>query len=170
MSSQPSTSIRAVQAATILASTAAGAGNLSLSLFVIPRILESPTPLMLRQWHNMFRRTSLVFPPPIILSGFAYFFLAYASRGVPGRARWYALAGALCSSVSPWTWTFLIPINKKLLRKADDARDMGILAAGMDALEEESSKMLVDDWATFNLPRGVAVLLAGMIGLCATIL
>lgn len=174
MSQQTTTTgLRAVQAATIIASMAAGAGNMGLSLFVIPRILDSPTPLMLRQWTNMFNRTSRVFPPPMILSGLAYWYIAYATRNlVPPRARLYALAGLLCSAVSPWTWTFLLPINWTLLDKAERLRE---LTTGDDAepaftaQEEAGTRKLVDDWGTYNLARGVSVFLAGVIGLCATI-
>ena len=158
----PPGGIRALQAATILASTAAGVGNASLSLFVIPRLLESPTPLMLRQWKNMHALTHLIFPPPIVLSGLAYFYLAYATR-----SRLYALAGALCAGATPWTWTLMMPLNRKLLRRAEDLHGLG---ADVEVADAEGAKKLVDDWGIFNLPRGLSVFAAGVVGVCATLL
>ena len=158
----PPGGIRALQAATILASTAAGVGNASLSLFVIPRLLESPTPLMLRQWKNMHALTHLIFPPPIILSGLAYFYLAYATR-----SRLYAVAGAFCAAATPWTWTLMMPLNRKLLARAEAVR--GLEGGDVEVADAEGAKKLVDDWGTFNLPRGLSVFAAGVVGLFATL-
>ena len=50
------TSIRAAQAAAIFLSAFSAGTNLSLSYFVVPRLLESPTPLMLQQWRRTCKR------------------------------------------------------------------------------------------------------------------
>lgn len=127
MSDKPNT-LRTLQATSIfLASTAAG-GNLGLSFFLIPRLLESPTPLMLRQWATSFHITKKIFPLMGTAAAITNFFLAYAFRranvaaggvvgGISTKSRLYLAAGVLCFGMVPYTVALLLPINTKLLRK-----------------------------------------------------
>ncbi|KAF9878007.1 hypothetical protein CkaCkLH20_04583 [Colletotrichum karsti] len=164
MSSRPPT-LRNLQTSTVFVNTALAGLNLGLSVFVVPRLLESPTPLMLRQWTNMFKRTSRAFPPPVLFCVLSYWYLAYALRHLPGKAKLFATAGALCLSIGPWTRIFLVPVNKKLKAKAEETRDMGIMAVGLTQEEEEGAKYLVDQWGLYNLGRSIALGLGGAIGL-----
>ncbi|KAK2764074.1 hypothetical protein CKAH01_15877 [Colletotrichum kahawae] len=168
MSSQ-SPSLRNLQASTVFLNSAVAGLNLGLSVFVIPRLLESPTPLMLRQWTNMYKRTSRAFPPPILLCVLSYCYLAFAFRQLPGKAKAFATAAALCLSIGPWTRFFLGNINKKLFQKAEETRDMGIMAIGLTQEEEEGAKYLVDQWGLYNLGRSVALGLGGVVGLYTVI-
>jgi hypothetical protein len=155
--------IRTAQAATLLLATTAGAMNLSLSLFVIPRLLESPTPLMIQQWSNMVARTSRIFPPAIWGSGVCFYYLAYTTS-----SRLFAAAGTLCAAATPWTWRFIIGINKQLHRKAAEMKTAGADFT-MSKEEELGAKSLVDQWGLYNLGRGSLVLTAGILGLYATL-
>lgn len=160
--------IRLTQATSIALLTTASGLNLGLSFFVIPRLLESPTPLMLRQWANMYSVTSKLLPPVFILSGFVD---GYHGYKLPGKARLYWSAAALAWSVVPFTWAFLLPINKKLLAKVEDVKmlDMAVgdvLGEEMGA-KEETGHALIDKWGVLNVYRGGAAFVVGCIGLYA---
>lgn len=164
------TRVRVAQATgIILAATAAGA-NVGLSVFVIPRILESPTPLMLRQWYNMFRVSSRALPGPFLLPGFISLWLAYT---IPEKSRLYAVAAALSLSVTPWTWVMIIPVNKKLSKKAAEVKSLD--AGPGDVLpqefgrDDETAHALVDSWGLRNLYRSAACFLASSVGLYAAL-
>ncbi|OLN85509.1 hypothetical protein CCHL11_08071 [Colletotrichum chlorophyti] len=164
MSSQPPT-LRHLQTSTVFVNTTLAGLSLGVSIFVIPRLLESPTPLMLRQWNNMGKRTSRVFPIPTMLCALSYWYLAYAARRIPTRSRLFAVAGALCFSIAPWTRLFLTSINRKLWDKVDETKDMGIMAVGLTQEEEEGAKYLVDQWGLYNFGRAVFTSLGGAVGL-----
>ncbi|KAK1597115.1 uncharacterized protein LY79DRAFT_508278 [Colletotrichum navitas] len=171
MSSQPNP-LRGIQSSTVFVNTALAGLNLSLSVFVVPRLLESPTPLMLRQWSSMFARTSRVFPPPILTCALSYWYMAYQTAahhhhlpGASGKSRLLAVAGALCFAIVPWTKFLMVGINRELLRRAEGTRDMGIMAVGMTHEEQEGAKSLVDRWGLYNLGRSIALGLGGAVGL-----
>ncbi|WQF75096.1 Putative anthrone oxygenase [Colletotrichum destructivum] len=179
MSSQPPSSpLRALQASTVFVNTALAGLNLGLSVLVVPRLLESPTPLMLRQWSGMFRRASRLLPLPTILCALSYWYVAYATAAAAARgrisaggdrSRLLAVAGALCFSVLPWTKVFLVEINRKLFAKVKETEGMGLVAVGLTQEEEEGAKYLVDQWGLYNLGRSVATGLGGAVGLYATV-
>ncbi|CAJ2499686.1 Uu.00g025390.m01.CDS01 [Anthostomella pinea] len=170
-------SIRLAQATTIALLTTTAGLSASLSLFVAPRLLESPTPLLTRQFGAMVSVTQRILPvPQILLPGLAHAYLAYQ---LPDKMRSYALAAAMSLSTAVWTWTVMMPINRKMGRKiqAVDAAAAGmagakeideILADEM-AGGEETAHALVDKWATRNLYRPVVALLAGCMGLYAAL-
>lgn len=178
MPQSSSPAIRTAEAASIFLSTLTAGGNLALSILVVPRLLESPTPLMLRQWVNSYNLTRVIFPALGSLSGLSYLFLSYHhhhSSAAAAKARAYLGAGLLCLSVMPYTWAFIIPTNRKILRKAEE---MGPLKAvegveveeqGVGPRGEESAKWLVDHWGMLNLPRGIVPAVAGILGLAATV-
>ncbi|KAI1845621.1 hypothetical protein JX265_005311 [Neoarthrinium moseri] len=166
--------IRATQAASIALLTTTSGLNLGLSFFVIPRLLELPTPLMLRQWGSMFRATSRALPPGFVLPAALNAYLAYR---LPGKARVYGLAAALALSVLPYTYGLLMPINRKLLDKARDVEALGgagglalgdVLGEEMGA-REETGHALIDTWGVYNLYRGGAAFVAGCVGLYAAL-
>ncbi|KUI70620.1 hypothetical protein VM1G_05773 [Cytospora mali] len=183
MSTPPPTSIRLTQAASILISTLASGSSIALSTLLIPRLLESPTPLMVRQWTNSYNVTKLIFPFLGNLSTVLYLTLAghYHTRLSAGtRGALYLAAGALCLSVTPYTWAFVIPLNKRILRKAEEMKGLeGKRLEEMEAMDleeegvgprgEEGAKWLVDQWGVWNLGRGVAWGVAGVLGLAATV-
>lgn len=176
MSQPSSTVIRTTEAATIFLSTLTAGGNLALSVLVVPRLLESPTPLMLRQWVNSYNLTKVIFPALGGLSGLSYLFLSYHHHqsALATKARAYLGAGLLCLSVMPYTAAFIVPTNKKIMRKAEEMRGMKAVEGvevqekGVGPRGEESAKWLVDHWGMLNLPRGIVTAVAGIIGLAVT--
>lgn len=177
--SQPSSAIRTTQAASVFLSTLGAGGNLALSILVVPRLLESPTPLMLRQWVNSYNLTKVLFPTLGSLPGLAYLFLSWHHHhylsAATAKSRTFLAAGLLCLGVLPYTRVFIVPTNRKILRKAEEMKGMKAVEGveveeeGVGPLGEESAKWLVDHWGMLNLGRGVAWAVAGMLGLAATV-
>ncbi|GKT95978.1 DUF1772 domain containing protein [Colletotrichum tofieldiae] len=163
--SSPPNPLRNIQAPTVFVNTALAGLSMGVSVFVVPRLLESPTPLMLRQWSNMFERARRVLPLPTLLCALSYWYMAYTVRHLPSQSRLLAAAGAFCFTVVPWTKFFLVSINRKLFKKVEETKDMGIMAVGLSQEEEESAKYLVDQWGLYNLGRTIAVGLGGAVGL-----
>ncbi|KAI0136292.1 hypothetical protein BJ170DRAFT_601195 [Xylariales sp. AK1849] len=162
--------IRVTQATSIVLLTTASGLNLGLSFFVIPRLLESPTPLMLRQWGNMYKVTSKALPPALMVPGFINAYLAYK---LPSKARLYGFAAAAALSILPYTYGVLAPINRKLLKKVEVVKtlDMAIddvLGEEMGT-KEETGHALIDQWGLYNLYRGSAAFVAGCVGLYAAL-
>ncbi|KAK6841924.1 hypothetical protein PG987_002784 [Apiospora arundinis] len=180
MSSNANTStLRAVQATNAAVLTTTAGLNLGLSFFVIPRLLESPTPLMVRQWGRMFAVTSRFFPPAMMVPGLVHVVLAYhtATRGTAAgksssSTTCNVIAALVALSVMPWTLRLMVPINKKLQQKVEEVQSLG--AKGVEdgevgVAQEETAHALVDRWALLNLYRGGAVLVSGCLGLYAAV-
>lgn len=169
--SQPSSSsspaIRATEAASIFLSTITAGSNLALSILVVPRLLESPTPLMLRQWVNSYRLTRVIYPSLASVAGLSYLFLSYHHHrsAAATKAKAYLGAGLLCLSIMPYTAAFVLPTNWKILRKAEEMKAVEFVE--VEEQGEESAKYLVDHWGMLNLPRGIVTAFAGILGLAA---
>lgn len=158
-------SIRTTQAVAAAVLTTAAGANLGLSFFVVPRLLESPTPVMVRQWRNMHATVSRVFPTAVLVPGLANVVLAWK---LPGHARLYAAAATLALGTVPYGFAFLAPVARKLLAKAHEVESSGECNE-IGIRREETAHVLVDRWATLNLVRGVAALVAGCLGLQAAL-
>lgn len=174
--SQPSSSsspaIRATEAAAIFLSTLTAGSNLALSILVVPRLLESPTPLMLRQWVNSYRLTRIIYPSLASVTGLSYLFLSYHHHrsAAATKAKAYLGAGLLCLSIIPYTAAFVLPTNWKILGKAKEMRDMkAVEGVEVEEQGEQSAKWLVDHWGMLNLPRGIVTAFAGILGLAAMV-
>ena len=164
-------SIRLAQATALFVSSTAAGVSLSISAFVIPPLLESPTPLMLRQWKGAFQRGRRTMPAAGEAAALAYFYLAYRfglRHGLAGRL--YLLAGGLCVGIVPYTLAVIMPTNRKLLKKVEDARELGVAEELLEVgAREEGAKYLVDHWGMLNLGRAAMVAAASVIGLFATL-
>ncbi len=69
MSTEASVPIRIAQTLGITSSLMLGGISLGFSSFTVPRLMESPTPLMLRQWKKMYFYLSVLdFPLPNTLA------------------------------------------------------------------------------------------------------
>lgn len=172
MSQTSSPAIRATEAASIFLSTLTAGSNLALSILVVPRLLESPTPLMLRQWVNSYRLTRVLFPSLASVTGLSYLFLSYHHHrsAAATKARAYLGAGLLCLSIMPYTAAFVLPTNWKILRKAEEMKDLkAVEGVEVEEQGEESAKWLVDHWGMLNLPRGIVTAIAGILGVAATV-
>lgn len=172
MSQTSSPAIRATEAASIFLSTLTAGSNLALSILVVPRLLESPTPLMLRQWVNSYRLTRVLFPSLASVTGLSYLFLSYHHHrsAAATKARAYLGAGLLCLSIMPYTAAFVLPTNWKILRKAEEMKGLkAVEGVEVEEQGEESAKWLVDHWGMLNLPRGIVTAIAGILGVAATV-
>ncbi|ERS96858.1 uncharacterized protein SPSK_00059 [Sporothrix schenckii 1099-18] len=178
-----SDAVRGAQAASIFLSAAAAGGSLGLSTFLVPRLLESPTALMLRQWGRTFQAGKIVFPGAAATAAAAFGFVYYrtANAATPSSIEVSAsalplVAAGLCLSIVPYTLLILRPTNKELIAKAAQAEEDAQLskadrAAGAGtvytAQEEASAKQLVDRWGTLSLGRSLLLAAAAIVGLVA---
>ncbi len=103
--------IRIAQTLGITVSALLAGNTLSLSFFLIPRLLESPTPLMLRQWKTMYITGRALVPPTTTLATLSYFYLSYnshTSSTSPFTSNTasisYLVAGLLSIGVMPFTF------------------------------------------------------------------
>lgn len=181
------TAVRLAQGASILLSALASGVSLSLSALLVPRLLESPTPLMLRQWAHTDRRLVAAVSPAAAGS---YLWLASSRRG-RGAGWWYLAAGLLTAGVVPYALVVMAGTNRRLRalaeRVAADADvDVDVAAkegdgggvevevgaeaeAEGEVKGEKGPKYWVDWWGVLNLGR-TAMLVAGSVcGLVATL-
>ncbi|KAL8392607.1 hypothetical protein RB595_002704 [Gaeumannomyces hyphopodioides] len=168
--------VKALQAATLFAVSAASGATLGISFFTVPLLLDSPTPLMLRLWERNLTRSRDAFVPADLLCSLGFAALA-ALPARPARCRYAAAAAAaLAAAVVPYTLLVVMPTNRKLLRRAELARALGPAVAGdadedvvRPADEPESSKLLVDRWGMLNLGRCALLISSAALGFYATL-
>jgi hypothetical protein len=137
--------------------------SLTLSFVSIPRILESPAPLLLRQWTHLFNQLKILVPSMATLCGSSLIYLAYLTRTSQitswNNGMGYLAAGTATVSIVPWTMVFMLRTNTKLLEMTERAEGMGKGVKGNWEGEisakgsEESAHQLVDQWAVLNLGR-----------------
>lgn len=155
----PPTILRLAQTTSITLSLLSSGIALAESFLLIPRLLESPVPLMLRQWRALVTTSSRLFRATTLPAAAAFFLLSWACS--PRGA--YLGAGLLCGAVGPYTWLVVAPTNRELECRAEGAEgEMGVE-------REASARWLVDHWGVLNLPRGVALGVAGVLGLTAAL-
>lgn len=164
--------IRALQAAAIFLPVLASGINLAASILLVPRLLESPTPLMLRQWAKNMAFSRVLFPATLYPTAAALYLLAWHFRGGDVRGRLYLAAGLLCSGVGPYTWMVVMPTNRRILGKAEAMKDVALTEEVVEVDgpgREASARWLVDHWGMLNLPRAFMMGLAGALGLVAAV-
>ncbi|KAN0117714.1 protein of unknown function (DUF1772) domain containing protein [Hyaloscypha variabilis] len=174
--------IRLAQTVGITSSLFFGGLAAGMSFFTIPRLLESPTPLMLRQWRKMYIAGKHVAIPCAFLSSLSYFYLSYSSfsstnpfaggGGFGNRVGVaYATAGILSVGIIPVTFAVLMPTNHKLERKEEETRALGkndeVVEIGIK--REETAKVLIDRWGVLNLWRAGMLFTASLVGIWTSI-
>jgi hypothetical protein len=173
MASDSPLPIRLAQTLGITTSLIFAGVNASLSIFLIPRILESPTPLLLKQWSRMYEAGKAVGRPAGAIAALSFFYLSYhhhttsVSSFVDNSQAWgYLTAGLLSIGIVPYTILVIMPTNNKLLKKADETRALEkedhVVKVG---LGEETAHQLADWWGVLNLGRGVMLTASGVLGL-----
>ncbi|ELR04378.1 hypothetical protein VC83_06587 [Pseudogymnoascus destructans] len=135
-----------------LTTTAILAGaSASFSIYTVPRLLESPTPLLLKQFKHMFAAGHDTVPAGTVVAVTSLLYLAYDSRAAGSPAwRGYATAAALALGIIPYTLIVMMGTNKVLLDEA-----VAEVAAEKVETKAASVKQLLDQWATMNLGRSV---------------
>ncbi|KAL5601460.1 hypothetical protein BROUX41_002557 [Berkeleyomyces rouxiae] len=173
-----STSSRALtffKGATILLATASASGNLMISTFVTPRLLDAPTDVMLKQWRNTFESGMRVFRTAFIATSVGYFGLAYALSGGL-RGRMLVAGGALSLAVVPYTYIFMMPTNRELLAMAAQRVDGQATKEDTDKSHdnvqatEDRARRLVDDWGVLNLGRAALSWSSAILGMTAILI
>jgi hypothetical protein len=172
--------IRLAQTLGITSSFLLGGVSAGLSFFTIPRLLESPTPLMLRQWRTMYIAGKHAAIPGAFLSSLSYFFLAYnalsstnpfAGGNGNGVGISYVVSGLLSVGIIPFTLLVLMPTNLKLEAKEEEVRALkdgdGLVEIGVAG--GETAKVLVDRWGALNLVRVGMLITASVLGVWTSI-
>lgn len=133
-----------------LTTTAILAGmSASFSLYTVPRLLESPTPLLLKQFKHMFAAGHDTVPAGTIIAATSFLYLAYDSRAAGSPAwRGYVTAAVLAVGIVPYTLAVMMGTNKVLLDSAEEEDEKVSVKAA-------SVKQLLDQWATMNLGRSL---------------
>jgi hypothetical protein len=155
------TTLRIAQTLGITTSAILSGYVASVSMALVPRLLESPTPLLLRQWKSAYHSGKTYAPPFAALSSACYFYLYYKSKH-----NGYLTAGALTIGIVPYTLLVLMGTNKKLLAKAEEAKTLGwkdeLVEVG---LGNETAHKLVDNWGILNLGRAVLLSSASVVAI-----
>lgn len=148
-------------------------GMLSISAFAVPSILLAPDSLVARQWKKVFDLGKASAPPIAAASALSFSFISYQWYGTLNqpKAEFYGLSAFLTICIVPYTLVLMRGVNGKLLSKAaqistlkkDDEFDESQLPKG------QSSKELVDLWATYNAVRSILPLAGSAVGLWTTI-
>ncbi|KAM3077542.1 hypothetical protein ACMFMG_006879 [Clarireedia jacksonii] len=115
--------IRVAQCVGITAASALAGANLSVSFITVPRLLESPPHLLLKQWANLYHQGKAFFPVASLLPAGSFFFLAYKETDKLKLKSW-AAAGALSVALAPYTLLTMMYTNRKLFSKLDEAQGM----------------------------------------------
>ncbi|KAH8598961.1 hypothetical protein B0O99DRAFT_683694 [Bisporella sp. PMI_857] len=158
--------IRVAQTLGLSSSLVLAGASFSLSAYVVPSILSSPAPLLLRQWHTMFARGKAQIPTVALISALSYSYLAYSSSS--SASSWsakrtqYTIAGVLAVGLVPYTVLFMKGTNDKLFALIERISAVG----GNEIVVEggETVHSLVDWWAVLNLGRCVLLASAGVLG------
>lgn len=160
--------IRLTQAVGLTTSLLLGGGNCAISVLFVPRLLESPAPLLLQQWNNLYQVGMRTFPPLAIVASVSYFYLARdAGFGESWKATAYAISGALTVGIIPYTLLFMKKVNGKLATKLEEIRNLGkpeSVVEEEESVGEESAHQLLDLWGLLNLMRGLMLSTAGVLG------
>jgi hypothetical protein len=167
-------SIRLAQAIGLTMSSALAGSTLAISAMLVPRLLESPSPLLLKQWKHTFEAGKASIPPLASICTLSFGYLAYEAKRTPNTLphvwKIYAASALLCIGIVPYTLTALASTNNKLLNKAEETRVLRaedkIVEVGLGG---ESAHQLVDKWATLNLGRAIMLATAAVLGTWATL-
>ena len=108
-----------------------------------------------------------------MVSALAYAFVTYKLYRTlhHPKAEIYAISALFALSIAPYTIMFMLPTNKKLQRKLEEMKglDVGEKATEVGLAKGESTKELLDWWATLNFGRGLLPLVGAVLGLWATL-
>ncbi|KAH6651032.1 hypothetical protein F5144DRAFT_558180 [Chaetomium tenue] len=180
---------RLTTGSTILLSSLTAGLNLSLSLFLIPRLLESPTPLMLQQWRRTYSRGHAIIPTAALAASAGYLYLGLGS-GLGSRL--YLVAAGLTVGIVPYTVAVMQVTNGRLMelgervrvreekREREEEEEVEAVTAVevqeeeeedevVTVEEERSAKGLVDLWGVLNLGRAALLTAGAACGLAATL-
>jgi hypothetical protein len=188
-SDHPTLVHRTLQTTIPLVSSITAGLSLSLSFFMVPRLLEAPVAVMLQQWQRTYRQGAVTMVPLCLVSGASYLWLALqhtSSSSAAGagmlsswRGKSFLAAGLLTAGVVPYTAAFMMGTNRRLMERADQEAahreaaakgkpiPMPVPSPQFELEQEKSAKALVDWWGVLNLVRGVMLTVGSACGLAA---
>lgn len=145
----------------------------SISFLSVPSLLLAPSPLLAQQWQLIFDRGKIINPAIVLVSVITYGFLSYRLYGGLNhpKAEMYALSAIFSLGMVPWTQLVMWPTNVALFRKYDERKNLGVdeKATEVGLAKGESTKELVDTWATLNVVRGLFPLAGAVLGMWTTL-
>ena len=167
-------SIRLAQAVGLTTSSALAGSTFTISAMLVPRLLESPSPLLLKQWRHTFDVGRVSMPPLASICTLCFGYLAYEARRAPNATprlwQMYTASATLCIGIIPYTLTAMASTNNKLANKAEETSALKaedkIVEIGLGG---ESAHQLLDKWATLNLGRAIMLATAAAISTWATL-
>ncbi|TVY55856.1 Anthrone oxygenase encC [Lachnellula cervina] len=113
MTTQQPLSFRIAQTVGLTATGLLAGISLSFTLVSVPRLLESPAPLLLKQWTNLYNEGKVTVPPLTIVASTMWAYLAYgASKARREFGRGEVLGSAF---FVPYTVLVMKNTNAKLL-------------------------------------------------------
>ncbi|KAF1353902.1 hypothetical protein BDV97DRAFT_279548, partial [Delphinella strobiligena] len=137
------------------------AGAIAGISFTTPAILDSPAPLLVKQWKKIFDSGKVVAPPLSIISAAIFGGLAYREPKGSAAFTLYTVAAVLVPSIVPYTLLVMKPTNDKLNEKAESLATTSLEDAAAEAgvAKEETAHGLLDKWITLNLGRSLLPLI-----------
>ncbi|KAK5657127.1 hypothetical protein OQA88_3655 [Cercophora sp. LCS_1] len=157
----PLSSLQALKLTTLLLSGILTGASASLSVFVVPRLLESPVPLMLRQWVNTYHQGKHTMIPLTVITSTGYFLLAsrVGLQNAVGKA--YLAAGVLTLGIMPYTKVVMMGTNDRIEARAKD-----VVAESEEKVwvKDVGSRWLVDHWGVLNLGRAGMLVVGAVLG------
>ena len=153
--------------------TSSPGGVLSISTISVPALLLAPNPLVTQQWQKIYVSGGVRIPPLAGASALSFSYLAYRWYGTlkQPKAELSGLSAFLTVLIVPYTLVFMKKLNNKLLRKAEESKGLSLddrtIEVGLP--KGESSKELLDLWATHNFVRGLFPLAGSILGLWTAI-
>ncbi|RKF80235.1 putative duf1772 family protein [Golovinomyces cichoracearum] len=152
-------SVRVAQAVGVFGTLYSAGSSVGIIQYVIPAIRKSPTPLLLSQWSDTYRRGALTIPPTTILTSSALAYVSYHFRSTSECKMW-GLASAMAIAIVPFTFIVVFPTNKILegWHKND--------GQGIDRKEVDAK---VIEWTYKHSARSCMSLAGGMLALLAMV-
>ncbi|KAL2129519.1 hypothetical protein VTI74DRAFT_7647 [Chaetomium olivicolor] len=163
---------RLAQGTTLLLSSFSSGVSLAFSCVLVPRLLESPSDIMLTQWLHTYALGAATMPLAAAATTAGYIFLGLRTPGISlFRSRMYLAAGALTVGIVPYTVLVMRGTNNRLraLEERASAKTVELPAPEVRAEEERTAKGLVDWWGVLNLGRTGLLVAGAVCGLVAAL-
>ncbi|KAK4229769.1 hypothetical protein QBC38DRAFT_411776 [Podospora fimiseda] len=149
--------LRPLKASTLFLSGLTSGISLSLSAFLVPRLLQAPVPIMLQQWKSAMIQGRNSIPLLSAITALGYWYLAAKTKST----KLFGAAGGLTLGIVPYTWIWMLKTNRELVKREEEFSQVKTLTE----VEEQSSKRLVDWWGVLNLGRAGMMILGFGLGL-----
>ncbi|RKF62993.1 Anthrone oxygenase encC [Erysiphe neolycopersici] len=152
-------SVRVAQAVGIFGALFSAGSMICTSRLVIPAIRQSPTPLLLSQWKNIYTIGSRTAPKMALITSTAMAYVSYHFCSSSEGKLW-ALASVLAISIIPYTIVVVFPTNK-FLEEWHKKEGLGIDRKDVDEK--------INEWTYKHSIRTYLTLSGGLIALFAVI-